>query len=314
MNATEWSKKIQNGDKLALSRAITAVESESNVGKEILSKIYSMTGNAKTIGFTGSAGVGKSTLVRAVIKEAIERGKKTAVIAIDPSSPFSEGAILGDRIRMQDLTNNELVFIRSMASRKGLGGVAASSVNVMHLFDAAGFDNIIIETVGAGQDEVDIVNIAQTTVIVVNPSAGDEIQSMKSGLMEIGQIFVVNKSDLPGSDAAIAHINALINLASHAEWQPPALKVIAQNETGIKELVDAIDDHQFFLRQNSNWPVHKKMMAKRQVQSLIKSISYADLLDRLSNNQATEEIIQKVADGKLDPISAAETIFNKFNN
>ena len=314
MNATEWSKKIQNGDKLALSRAITAVESESNVGKEILSKIYSMTGNAKTIGFTGSAGVGKSTLVRAVLKEAIERGKKTAVIAIDPSSPFSEGAILGDRIRMQDLTNNELVFIRSMASRKGLGGVAASSVNVMHLFDAAGFDNIIIETVGAGQDEVDIVNIAQTTVIVVNPSAGDEIQSMKSGLMEIGQIFVVNKSDLPGSDAAIAHINALINLAGHAEWQPPALKVIAQNETGIKELVDAIDDHQFFLRQNSNWPEHKKMMAKRQVQSLIKSISYADLLDRLSHNQATEEIIQKVADGKLDPISAAETIFNKFNN
>ncbi len=283
MNATEWSKKIQKGDKLALSRAITAVESESNVGKEILSKIYSMTGNAKTIGFTGSAGVGKSTLVRAVIKEAIERGKKTAVIAIDPSSPFSEGAILGDRIRMQDLTNNELVFIRSMASRKGLGGVAASSVNVMHLFDAAGFDNIIIETVGAGQDEIDIVNIAQTTVIVVNPSAGDEIQSMKSGLMEIGQIFVVNKSDLPGSDAAIAHINALIHLAGHAEWQPPALKVIAQNETGIKELVDAIDDHQFFLRQNSNWPEHKKIMAKRQVQSLIKSISYADLLDRLSN-------------------------------
>jgi LAO/AO transport system kinase len=314
MNATEWSKKIQNGDKLALSRAITAVESESNVGKEILSKIYSMTGNAKTIGFTGSAGVGKSTLVRAVIKEAIERGKKTAVIAIDPSSPFSEGAILGDRIRMQDLTNNELVFIRSMASRKGLGGVAASSVNVMHLFDAAGFDNIIIETVGAGQDEIDIVNIAQTTVIVVNPSAGDEIQSMKSGLMEIGQIFAVNKSDLPGSDAAIAHINALIHLAGHVEWQPPALKVIAQNETGIKELVDAIDDHQFFLRQNSNWPEHKKIMAKRQVQSLIKSISYADLLDRLSNNQVTEEIIQKVADGKLDPISAAETIFNKFSN
>ena len=314
MNATEWSKKIQNGDKLALSRAITAVESESNVGKEILSKIYSMTGHAKTIGFTGSAGVGKSTLVRAVIKEAIERGKKTAVIAIDPSSPFSEGAILGDRIRMQDLTNNELVFIRSMASRKGLGGVAASSVNVMHLFDAAGFDNIIIETVGAGQDEIDIVNIAQTTVIVVNPSAGDEIQSMKSGLMEIGQIFAVNKSDLPGSDAAIAHINALIHLAGHVEWQPPALKVIAQNETGIKELVDAIDDHQFFLRQNSNWPEHKKIMAKRQVQSLIKSISYADLLDRLSNNQVTEEIIQKVADGKLDPISAAETIFNKFSN
>jgi len=314
MNAAEWSKKIQNGDKLALSRAITEIESESNTGKEILSKIYSMTGNAKTIGFTGSAGVGKSTLVRAVIQEAILRGKKTAVIAIDPSSPFSEGAILGDRIRMQDLTNNELVFIRSMASRKGLGGVSASSVNVMHLFDAAGFDNIIIETVGAGQDEVDIVNIAQTTVIVVNPSAGDEIQSMKSGLMEIGQIFAVNKSDLPGSDAAIAHINALINLAGHVEWQPPALKVIAQNETGIKELVDAIDDHQAFLRQNSHWPDHKKMMAKRQVQALIKSISYSDLLDRLSNNQATEEIIQKVADCKLDPISAAEAIFNKFNN
>jgi LAO/AO transport system kinase len=313
MNISEWSQNILNGNKRSLSRAITEIESETETGKKILSNIYSSTGRAQIIGFTGSAGVGKSTLVRAVIKEQILRKKKTAVIAIDPSSPFSQGAILGDRIRMQDLTNNELVFIRSMASRKGLGGLASSSVNVMNLFDAAGFDVVIIETVGAGQDEVDIANIAQTTIIVANPSAGDEIQSMKSGLMEIGQIFAVNKSDLPGSDAALAYINALISLATNLEWTPISLKVIARREQGIKELVDAIDMHQSYLREETNWLIHRKEMAKNQVRSLIKSMSYNNLLKIIENNEITDKVITEVASGVTDPITAAEIIMGEIS-
>tara|TARA_Y100000996_G_scaffold172948_1_gene134388 strand:+ start:1496 stop:2437 length:942 start_codon:yes stop_codon:yes gene_type:complete len=313
MNPTEWSKKIQNGDKLALSKAITEIESDSSIGHEILASSFQFTGNAQTIGFTGSAGAGKSTLVRTVIKEQIARGKKTAVIAIDPSSPFSQGAILGDRIRMQDLTNNELVFIRSMASRKSLGGIASSSVNVMNLFDAAGFDVVIIETVGAGQDEVDIAKIAQSTVIVANPSSGDEVQSMKSGLMEIGQVFAVNKSDLPGSDAALAHINSLIALAGNLKWKPPALKVIAKDEIGISELVDAIDKHQAFIRQQDNWSDYRYSMAKKQVESIVKSMTYNDLLEKLDNQSITEKMIENVSAKNIDPISAAKEIIQKLN-
>ena len=190
--ATDLVEGVLAGNRRALARAITHVEADSATGREVLARIYSRTGRAQTVGITGSAGAGKSTLVGALAREERKRGRTVGIVAIDPSSPFSHGAILGDRIRMQDLTADGGVFLRSMASRGNLGGLSESATGVVDVLDAAGFDVVMIETVGAGQDEVEVANAAGTTVLVANPGGGDEVQSMKAGLMEVAQVMTVN--------------------------------------------------------------------------------------------------------------------------
>src|SRR5690606_11381339 len=202
--------------------------------------LYPRTGHAQTIGITGSAGAGKSTLVGALAREERKRGRTVGIVAVDPSSPFSHGAILGDRIRMQDLTSDGGVFLRSMASRGNLGGLSEAATGVIDVMDAAGFDVVIVETVGAGQDEVEVAAAASTTVLITNPGGGDEIQSMKAGLMEVAQILVVNKADLAGSDTAVTQLKALLAIADLGAWIPPILKATAKTGEGIPELVDAI--------------------------------------------------------------------------
>jgi LAO/AO transport system kinase len=299
---------VLHGNRRALARAITLVEADTVAGREVQAALYPRTGRAQTIGITGSAGAGKSTLVGALTREERRRGRTVGIIAIDPSSPFSHGAILGDRIRMQDLTGDGGVFMRSMASRGNLGGLSESATGVADVMDAAGFDIVMIETVGAGQDEVEIATAAQTTVLVTNPGGGDEIQSMKAGLMEIAQVLVVNKSDLAGADTAVTQLKALLAIANLSAWRPPILKVVAKTGDGVSDLVDEIDHHHAFLRSQEHADRERRDLARKQIVALARAALHRQALDTASRSGALAALVEQVAERQRDPRSAAEEL------
>jgi LAO/AO transport system kinase len=303
--AEDLSKRLLNGDRRALSRAISLVESDSEAGKLISAAIYPHTGNAQIVGVTGSAGAGKSTLVGSIAREERRRDRTIGIIAVDPSSPFSNGAILGDRIRMQDLTGDSGVFLRSMASRGNLGGLSETATAVADLLDAAGFDVVLIETVGAGQDEVEVANAAGTTVLVANPGAGDDVQSMKAGLMEVAQIMVVNKADLAGADTAVGQLRSLLAIADLGAWKPPILKTIASSGEGVPELIDKIDEHQIFMTESEHAEEERRAHARRQIMALSRAILHREAIAAAANATALDELTQQVAVRGLDPRSAA---------
>ena len=299
---------ITRGDRRALARALTHVETNNAIGRLVLAALYPRTGRAQTIGITGSAGAGKSTLAAALAREERRRGRSVGIIAVDPSSPFSHGAILGDRIRMQDLTGDGGVFMRSMASRGNLGGLSESAGGAIDILDAAGFDIVLVETVGAGQDEIEVANAAGTTVLVTNPSAGDEIQSMKAGLMEVAQVMVVNKADLAGADTAVSHLRSLLAIAEHAAWEPPILKVTARTGEGVPELVDAIDRHQQHLRTSEHAIEERRLLAERQVVALARAALHREALVAANENGALATLVDDVAHRTRDPRSAADAL------
>lgn len=312
MDARALIDGIVAGDRRALARALTHVEADSDAGREVLAALYPRTGRAQTIGVTGSAGAGKSTLVGALAREQRRRGRTVGIIAVDPSSPFSHGAILGDRIRMQDLTADPGVFMRSMASRGNLGGLSESAGGALDILDAAGFDVVIVETVGAGQDEVEVANAAGTTVLVTNPSAGDEIQSMKAGLMEVAQVLVVNKADLAGADTAVAQLRSLLTIAARhpeeGDWEPPILKTTARTEDGVPALVDAIDRHQHHLRESARAPEERRALAERQVIALARAALHREALTAAQAAGVLAPLVDDVATRARDPRSAAEAL------
>ncbi|MDA1010540.1 MAG: methylmalonyl Co-A mutase-associated GTPase MeaB [Chloroflexi bacterium] len=284
------------------------VEADTATGRELMARLYGRTGRAQVVGITGSAGAGKSTLVGAIAREQRKRGRTVGIVAVDPSSPFSNGAILGDRIRMQDLTSDSGVFLRSMASRGNLGGLSESATGVADLLDAAGFDIVLIETVGAGQDEVEVANAAGTTVLVANPGGGDEVQSMKAGLMEVAQIMVVNKADLAGADTAAMQLRALLAIANLGAWEPPILKAIARSGEGVPELVDAIDRHQAFIRTSEHAEEERRRHAERQLVAIARAILHREALETASQSGALADLVTAVADRSRDPRSAAEAL------
>src|SRR5438105_5178212 len=267
----DLAQAVIRGQYRALAQAVSLVEREDPAAERLLAEIYSSTGRARIIGITGSPGAGKSTLVAALAKHYRARKMRVGIIAVDPTSPFTGGAILGDRIRMADLYTDRGVFIRSMATRGFLGGLAEATNDVVDLLDAAGFDIVLVETVGVGQDEVEIIRTVQTNVVVLVPGVGDDIQAIKAGIMEIGDVFAVNKADRPGADRTVNEITMMMSLVEeHGDWVPPIVKTVASRSEGVSELDAAMTTHLEYLTRSGELDRRNRERVRIRVETLLK--------------------------------------------
>jgi len=304
----ELVEKVLKGDQRCVSRAITLIENGSPGAREVIALLFPHTGRAATIGITGSAGVGKSTLVEKLVRELREEGKTVGVIAVDPSSPFSGGAFLGDRVRMQGLSADEGVFIRSMATRGSHGGLPKTLSYVAMVLDAAGKDVVIIETVGAGQSEVEIMKAAETVVVMLSPGMGDEIQALKAGMMEIGDIFVVNKADRPNADRTVLDVRSMLNMKTEDwGWRPPVVKTIALEGEGVEELLDEIRRHREHLSSGA-LDERRRRRAESEVVEAIGQRATERILSDLRRSGRLEETVRRILALETDPYSAADEL------
>jgi len=300
-------KKARAGDTRALARLISLVEDSSPRVRDLIKELLPSTGSARIIGLTGSPGVGKSTVTGALIGAYRAAGSRVAVLAVDPTSPFSGGALLGDRVRMQDHALDDQVYIRSMASRGHLGGLAASTPQAIRVLDAAGFELIIIETVGVGQAEVAIASLADSVVVLLAPGMGDAIQAAKAGILEVADLFVVNKADRPDSQQVVRDLRNMIALAhlGPADWKPPIVSTIAMKGEGIDELVGRLDAHWSWLGSSGTLEQRRQARAREEITAL----AFAALRGRLTVNRL-DTLAREVASGRLDPFAAAEELLN----
>ncbi|HMD43816.1 MAG TPA: methylmalonyl Co-A mutase-associated GTPase MeaB [Candidatus Acidoferrum sp.] len=311
--ATEaWAEKVCSGDVRAISRAITAIENHASEAEELLRRLFPKTGNAYLSGVTGAPGTGKSTLVDRLAAYYRKQGEPVGVIAVDPTSPYSGGAILGDRIRMQGHAGDEGIFIRSMATRGFLGGLSRSAAEVALLLDAAGKRQILIETVGVGQDEIDIVRLADCVMVVLVPGMGDDIQNMKAGLMEIGDIFVLNKADREGADRLEQQLQAMLSLLMPRDgWHPPVVRTIASEDKGIGKLAETVGRfRKHFAASNERHKKHVEHWEKRLVE-LLESRLLEGVLGRKDGQARLRVLAGEVADRKKDPFTAVSELLGE---
>ena len=300
---------LRGGSPRAIARAISAVECGGAPAREVIAAIFRYTGRAQVIGVTGAPGTGKSTLVNEIALVYRRRGQRVGIVAVDPSSPFTGGAILGDRLRMQDLHGDEGVFIRSMATRGNLGGLASATADAVKVLDAAGFEIILVETVGAGQSEVDIAKNAHTTLVVDAPGMGDDIQAIKAGILEIADVLVVNKADHEGASSTVAALEMNLNLKPKGEndWRPPVLLTIAIKGQGIGDVVDGIGQHRAFLEAHNLLKSHEHARLRAELETVAQREWMARLLQDASGGEI-DQLVEKVAAREIDVYQAAERL------
>ena len=304
-------EKLLEGDTRSIARAITRVESGSRDAAGLMKAVFPRTGRAVIIGITGSPGAGKSSLVDKLALHYKNKGERVGIICVDPSSPFSGGAILGDRIRMSTIGLDKNIFIRSMATRGNLGGLSRATVDAVAILDAAGFDKVSVETVGVGQDEGEIVKTADVSVVVLVPGMGDDIQAIKAGIMEIGDVFVINKADREGVLRTQKELEGLLSLAHRPDmWNPPIVKTIATESKGIDDLAAAIEAYYGFQSEGAGSKVRRQAIARWRLIELLQERLLSDLLSRNGTEQRLDELALEVAEKTRDPYTAVESLVN----
>ena len=326
------TESVLEGNRLALARLLTQVENDSPEGRAALVELFPYTGKAHLVGITGAPGTGKSSLVNQLaLYYRKNTGKRVAIVAVDPSSPFTGGAVLGDRVRMRDLSGDDGIFIRSMASRGSLGGIAQKTASLVQVFDAAGYEIILIETVGAGQSEVDVARLAHTTVVVEAPGLGDEIQAIKAGILEIADVLVVNKADRPGAENTERALRSTLELAHPARrvfrhhgqtisvpamsvdpslWIPPINKTVATEGKGIAEVVASITKHAEHLHQSGDWAARDRARLESEMEALLREA----LMDRFFKSVQQvkyEETIERIVNRSISPYEAVKFLLNE---
>jgi LAO/AO transport system kinase len=304
-----WAAKVVARDRRAIARAISAVETGDTLGTELLKRLFPASGKAQVIGVTGSPGAGKSTLVEKLAGAYRRAGARVGIIAVDPTSPFSGGALLGDRIRMQSLASDKEIYIRSMATRGQLGGLAPTTHDVVTILDAAGCDVVVIETVGVGQDEVEVARLADATALLLVPGMGDDVQTFKAGVMEIADLYVINKTDLPGADRVAQEVEAMLSLASRADgWRPPIIPAVATTGSGIGEVRQALEQFRCFQEQSAGNEKRRRGYWRSRLLELLRQ----NLFEKVARERLPDTLLEQFVDDLLqhraDPYSLVERI------
>jgi LAO/AO transport system kinase len=305
---SDYVQRLLDRDRRALTRVLTWVENEYPEARDALRELYPKSGKAHIVGITGPTGSGKSTLTGAMAREYRRREQTVGIVAVDPTSPFSHGAILGDRIRMQDLTSDPGVFIRSMATRGALGGLAAATNDVVTVLDAAGHDVVLVETVGAGQDEVEIAETAHSTLVISIPGAGDDMQAIKAGILEIADVMVVNKADQPSAESVFKQLHIFADLARTEGWEVPILKTVAHKDEGVTALIDVLERHREFLKQSGRLEEMKRHRARRQLLAAAQAMLLEGVVSGAEANGRLDKLVESIYKRETDPRTAAEQL------
>ncbi|MDP2876358.1 MAG: methylmalonyl Co-A mutase-associated GTPase MeaB [Holophaga sp.] len=311
--ALDLLQPLLDGRPRALARAISWMENGHPEARELMALLWPHMGNAVVVGLTGAPGAGKSTLTDQLARILRSEGKKVGILAVDPTSPFSGGAILGDRIRMNHISDDPGIFIRSMATRGALGGLARATQDAIDLLDAAGFDVVLVETVGVGQDEVDVVSCVQTCIVVLIPGMGDDIQAIKAGIMEVADIFVINKADRDGVEKVEREIEGMKSLAATRSWDPPALRTVAALGEGIGEVLGQIREHGIWLREHGGLQAKAKERAKLRFNTLLAEEASRQAKAK-AGRERIEGLIAAIADRRLDPYAAVAEVMQEKNS
>jgi len=300
--------RARDGDKRALARLLSIIENDEPQAADVLRELYPKTGRARIVGVTGPPGGGKSTLVNRLAGAYREQGERVAIVAVDPSSPFTGGALLGDRIRMQERTLDDGLFIRSMASRGHAGGLARTTARVVNVLDAIGYGVVLVETVGVGQEEVDVVRVVDTVCLVTVPGLGDDIQAIKAGVLEIADVLVVNKADRPGADETARDLAQMLTLGKlRTEWKPPILRTVAAMGDGVPELVSAVARHATWAGESGERERRRRDAARTEVEGLLRDALVRRLRDRVGEDRV-DRAVARVADRAIDPYAAVDEL------